>query len=297
MLNLNDMLIFSQVANTGGISSAAEQLEMPKSRVSRRMAALETELGIRLLERNTRSVRLTEAGGIFLQHCQRVAEEASSAIESINHLTETPRGHLRVSASVTIGQHLLARHIPEFTDRYPQVDVELQLNNRRVDLIAEGFDVAIRVGALDDSTLVSRLLGHGHAQLYASPIYLEKHGSPVRVSSLKNHALLCRTPSDKHNKITLIGPGNRQADTEFTSVVKTNDLTTLRQIACNGGGIALLPGYLADACTSENTLIEVLPNWHTESFNVYALYPSHRSITLKVRVWIDFLRSKLREPQ
>ena len=127
MIDLNDMLIFAKVAETQGISPAARALHMPKSRVSRRMAALETALGARLLERTTRSVRLTEVGNIYYQHCQRIVEEADSARESVNQVFDTPRGHLRISTSVAIGQNLIASYLGEFVQLYPEIDIEINV--------------------------------------------------------------------------------------------------------------------------------------------------------------------------
>ena len=133
MIDLNDMLIFSKVAEVQGISPAARALRMPKSKVSRRMVALENELGVRLLERSTRAVHLTEVGEIYFQHCKRIVEEANSARESVHQMLNAPRGHLRISTSVTIGQFLLAPHLGEFMATYPEVELEVDLNNRRVD--------------------------------------------------------------------------------------------------------------------------------------------------------------------
>lgn len=293
MIDLNDLVIFSKVAETNGITPAARLLNMPKSRVSRRMVALETALGVSLIERSTRSVRLTEAGEIFFRHCKRITEEADSAVDSVNRLIEAPRGHLRVSASVTIGQHLLAPHACEFMHTYPDIDLELQLTDRRVDLIAEGFDVVIRVGELTDSTLVSRKLGSSCARLYAAPEYIERFRTPARVTDLQKHELLCRSGAESSGRLTLIGPKNKTIDVEFKSSIYTGDLTTVRQVACDGGGIALLPEYLAKPKVCEQSLINVLPKWQTEAFNIYALYPSHRGITLKARTWIDFVKGKI----
>lgn len=293
MFDLNDVLIFSKVAETNGISSAARQLGMPKSRVSRRMAALEAELDVRLLERNTRSVRLTEAGDLFLQHSQRIIEEAIGALESVNYLTEKPRGNLRVSASVTVGQHLLSHFIAEFRQLYPEIDLELHLTDRRVDLISEGFDVVIRVGDLEDSTLISRRIGSGYAKFYTSPKYLASINIPTRVIDLQKLSLLTRSESGVPVSVLLIGPRNKKIEATLKSDVVTGDLSTLRQMASDGGGIALLPEYLVRTELRQNTLVEVLPNWRTESFNFYALFPSHRGMALKARVWIDFVESKL----
>ena len=193
MNDLNDMVIFAKVAELQGISPAARALRMPKSKVSRRMAALEDELGVRLLERSTRAVHLTEVGEIYFQHCKRIVEEADSARESVTQMLEVPRGHLRINASVAIGQHLLTPFLGEFMALYPEIELEVQLENRRVNLIREGYDVVVRLGNLEDSALISKPLGEDHLILVASASYLKEMGTPQRVSDLKNHRcrLLC----------------------------------------------------------------------------------------------------------
>lgn len=293
MNDLNDMLIFAKVADMQGISPAARELKIPKSKVSRHMAALEDELGVRLLERSTRSVHLTEVGEIYAQHCRRIVEEAHSARESVNRALEAPRGHLYISASVTIGQHLLAPYISEFIRTYPEIEIELELTNRRVDVIAEGFDLVVRVGVLEDSTLISRRLGTGYAGLFASPKYLKHAGCPRRVNDLENHDLLHMNETASSAELTLIGPKAREQSVSVKPIATANDLTLIRQIAVDGGGIALLPDYLGRPLEKTKYLQRVLPTWRTRSFNYYALYPSHRGITLKTRAWLDFLISKL----
>lgn len=293
MSDLNDMVIFSKVAETQGISPAARELKMPKSKVSRRMAALEDELGVRLLERSTRSVHLTEVGEIYAQHCKRIVEEAHSAQESVARALEAPRGHLRISASVTIGQHLLAPYVAEFIQLYPEIELELDLNNRRVDVIAEGFDLVVRVGALDDSTLVSRRLTTGYAKLFASPEYLQRAGIPRRLNGLEKHDFLCTTLATVTNQLTLVGPKEQQHTIPIKPITTTNDLTVLRQITIDGGGVALLPEYMGKPLVKTNRLHSVLPSWRSLPFHFYALYPSHRGITLKTRAWLDFLVTRL----
>lgn len=293
MNDLNDMAIFSKVAELGGISAAARAMHMPKSRVSRRVAAVEDELGVRLLERTTRSVRLTEVGGIYYQHCKRIVEEARCARESVNQMLDSPRGHLRISASVTIGQHLLAPHIGEFIANYPEVEIELNLNNRRVDIITEGYDLVVRVGDLEDSTLVSKRLGTDHAMLFASPDYLQRCGTPRQVDELQKHRCLVMSDSARPDQWTLTGPKKNIKTISVKPYATANDLTTLRQIAIDGGGIVLLPGYLGRPALRSKHLWRVLPKWHTPPFSYYALYPSHRGATLKIRAWLDFFADKL----
>ncbi len=293
-IDLNDMLVFAKVAEKGGISAAARELQQPKSRVSRRMAALESSLGVRLLERTSRAVNLTEAGNIYYQHCKRVQEEASSATESINQMLDTPRGHLRITASVTFGQYFLAPHIAEFIEKYPQISLDLNLNNRRVDLITEGFDVALRVGKLNDSSLISKHLGGSHAQLFAAPQYLDTQSRIDKLEDLENHQLLYMSDSDTGNHWTLQNQAGQQKQIAVYPKIRINDLTTLQAVAENGGGIAWIPSYLAHDALENERLTCVLPEWTSPHFNFYAIFPSRQGATQKVRAWIDFISEKMK---
>ena len=294
MSDLNDLLIFSKVAELQGISPAARALRMPKSKVSRRMAALENDLGIRLLERSTRSVRLTEVGEVYVQYCRRIAEEVASARESVHQMLAAPRGLLRISTSVTTGQQLLAPHVGEFMAKYPEVELEINLSNRRVDVIAEGYDLVVRVGELQDSTLVSKRLYTDELALFASTDYLERLGTPVQPSDLSKHRLLVMGDASKPEQWTLVGPKNRVKTVAVQPTATVNDLSMIRQIALDGGGIALLPGYLSEPAENSARFRRILPAWRTPPFSYYALYPSHRGITLKARVWLDFIANKLK---
>ncbi len=293
MQNLNNMLIFAKVAELGGISSAARALHMPKSTVSRRLSQLESELGIRLLQRTTRAVHLTEAGRIYFQHCRRVAEEVHNASASVSSMLEKPRGILRIGASVTMGQQLVAPLIGEFINRYPDVQIELNLTNRRVDLIAEGYDMVIRVGHLDDSSLISKHLGSAFGKLYASPDYLQQQGVPVEVTDLLSHRLLIMSDTISPHQWTLVNSDNHQETIAFQAFATVNDFAVIKRLAVDGVGIAKMPDYLAVNELRQGLLQEVLTDWRTPAFSYYAVYPSRRGVPLKVRAWLDFLLEKL----
>lgn len=289
MIDLNDMLIFAKVAELQGISPAARALNIPKSKVSRRMVMLEEALGTRLLERSTRAVHITEAGNIYLQHCKRVAEEASNALESVQQLSDTPKGLLRISASVTCGQHLIAPYLGAFTQRYPDIEIEMDLNNRRVDMISEGFDLVMRVGQLDDSNLVSKSLGHSRALLCASPSYLDKHGEPLSLEDLQQHRKLVMTDSSRAYRWVFENDMGSLKVVEITPNFSVNDLTTMRTVIVDGGGIGSLPDYLASDSIENGSLKILLPQWRSPIIPYYVMYPSHQGITRKARCWIDFM--------
>ncbi|MBN3561052.1 LysR family transcriptional regulator [Aliamphritea spongicola] len=293
MPDINDMLIFAKVAELQGISPAARALNLPKSKVSRRMAMLEASLGARLLERTTRAVHLTEAGRIYYQHCKQINEAVENAEHAVQQLSETPRGQLRISASVTTGQKLIAPHLSEFAELYPLVNIDLDLSNRRVDVVSEGFDLVVRVGKLEDSNLISRKLGGGSAGLFAAPDYLKKHGTPADPEALHEHRILVM--SDASNVLNWRLQNNRgEAHTlNVTPSMKINDMTTLTTVVAGGAGIACLPAYLVHEQVASGQLCRVLPDWHTPEINLYILYPSQRGLTHKARLWMDFYISKL----
>ncbi|MFL0810511.1 MAG: LysR family transcriptional regulator [Agarilytica sp.] len=295
MVDLNDMVIFAKVAELHGISPAARALKMPKSKVSRRMAALENELEVRLLERSTRSMHVTEAGNLYLQHCRRVVEEVSSAQESINNLSDSPRGHLRIGTSTAIGQYLIAPHLGEFMQQYPEIDTAMDLNNRRVDLISEGFDLVVRVGKLSDSNLVSKRLGSARAGLYAAPSYIKSHDKINRLEELQDHNTLVMSDAN-HSTQWLFEDGKGNSESiAITPMVSINDFHALRNIAAGGGGIANIPHYLVEDLVSNGQLLHILPEWQSPEIHYYVLYPSQLGLTRKARVWIDFITEKLRQ--
>ena len=292
MHNLNDMIIFARVAETQVISEAARLLAIPKSKVSRRMALLEEQLDVRLFERSPKGIRLTEAGNIFYRHCIRVAEEAKNAQESLAQLAEKPRGLLKISASISMGQQLLVPRLADFLRRYPEIDLELMLENRRVDLIAEGYDLAIRIGELEDSNLVSKKLQQSNMKLFASPEYLalsEKRGAALnQISDLEQHKMLTMAIYPGISRISLCGPGG-DVELEPKERVRINDLSSIRQLAIDGMGVALIPTYMVNDALNVGQLLPVLPDWGTPPVSYYLLYPSRRSMTPKLRAMIDFI--------
>ena len=298
MNDLNDLAIFAKVAELKGISSAARALRMQKSTVSRRMAALETELGVRLLERSTRAVRLTEVGAIYLRHCNRIVEEAASARESVTRMLEAPRGTLRVSASIAIGQYLLAPHLAGFIATYPEIRLDVQLDNRRVDLIREGYDVVVRVGQLSDSTLISKPLGEDHAILVAAQNYVEHHGIPEKPDDLKGHRFLAMASTPQFDQWELIGPKEQRKSIPIGTHAVLNDLTMIRRLALDGCGIARLPRYLCnDDLEKAAGLVRILPRWRSGTFSYCALYPSRTGATLKLRAFLDYFADALNASQ
>ncbi|MCL9782407.1 LysR substrate-binding domain-containing protein [Vibrio sp. S4M6] len=294
--DLNDIVIFAKVAELNGISSAARALNMPKSRVSRRMKALEESLGVRLIERTTRAISLTEIGSMYFLHCKRVIAELGNAHAFISSMTESPRGMLKVSVSVSIGQNLLIPFLGEFMAQYPNIRLDLKLENRRVDLIGEGYDVAIRLGKLEDSTLVCKKLGESHSVLVASSDYLRVMGTPQNFSELKNHRFLVMGDAIHSERWEMLDDDGNQETVVTNLHAIVNDLTAIRQLAIDGGGIARIPQYMLtddDICSGK--LRRILNDWRSPNYSFQAIYPSHHSMTLKLRAFLNFFAEKLKQ--
>jgi len=275
----------------GGFTAAAAATQLPKSNISRRIASLEKRLGVRLLERTTRTVHVTEIGNIYYQHCRRMLDEADYADLCVERSIEMPRGTLRVSASVTTGQHLLAPLVAEFIAQNSEVQLELVLANRQVDVVDEGFDLVIRIGALPDSSLVARSLGHCGLFLYAGAEYLKARGTPQKPEDLQNHDCLVMSEGRTNNQWTL-STGDITKQVSLSPRASVNDFYTLRRMAADGAGITILPSYLHSG-EYEKRLVRVLDDWAAPSVDFHAVFPSHRGATPKVRAFLDFLIVRL----
>lgn len=293
MIDLNDMRLFAKVAELNGISPAARALNIPKSRVSRRIAALEVALEARLLERTTRAIQLTEMGDIFFQHCKRIVEESENAVASMNQMIEAPRGLLRISVSVSVGQYLIAPFLGEFLKLYPDIEVQLDLNNRRVDLITEGYDLVVRVGDLEDSSLMSRKIFNARGHLCASPDYINTHGQPSIPAHLRHHKKLVMSSSNSTTLWVLENTAGELQSVNIEPRGSINDFTMLRALIEGDAGIALIPEYMIRASLAEKRLVRILPDWRSPLISYYILYPSRRGLTKKSNAFIEFFTQKL----
>jgi len=289
--DLNELAVFTYVVEHGGFTAAAEATQLPKSNISRRIASLEKRLGVRLLERTTRKVHVTEIGDIYYRHCRRMLDEADDADLYVEQAMESPRGTLRVSATVNVGQHLIAPMTAEFMARYPEVQFELVWTNRLIDVIDEGFDLTIRIGALQDSSLVARGLGQWSLIPYASAEYLEARGLPQKPEDLRDHDCLVMSDMRGSNQWTL-SAGNITEQVVINPRASVNDFDTLRRMVADGGGIAILPSYMHFG-DYHNRLVRVLGDWTGRLTELHAIFPSRRGATPKVRAFLDFLVVRL----
>jgi LysR family transcriptional regulator AphB len=285
--DINDLLVFLSVVEADSFTGAAKRLGIPKANVSRKVSRLEQKLGVTLLERSTRSQRLTEVGTRFLTHCKRIREEIDLADAAVSEILHSYKGTIRIGTSVTIGQQIIKPVLSSFLRQYPEINVDLSLVNRQVDLIEEGFDLLIRVGDLDDSRLIGRRLGSAQRKLYASPRYLMTHQAPQNAKELSNHQLLLMRMLSNDNKIELISEKSKEK-IRLNPRLIVDDFSVIKQAAIDGEGITLLPSYMCDKEINNGELINVLPKWGMSDVDIFALYPKHRSKIPKVRAFLNF---------
>lgn len=292
MLDLDAVSVFAQVVESGSFAAAARDLGLSRSSVSKQVGRLEEELGARLLNRTTRRVSLTEAGRTFYRGGLDALAAAEAAQAAVSRLTQAPRGRLRVSAPVSFSVRHLAPLVAGFLARYPEITLDLALSDRRVDLVEEGFDLAIRIGVLDDSSLIARKLAPSPLLLCAAPAYLAQRGTPGEPADLAGHDCLLYSHEEGAVRWRFHGPaGERRV--RVTGRLRADNGDLLRRAARDGAGIALLPRFIAGADIDAGALTRLLPQWDCPSASaVYAVYPS-RQISPKVRVWIDHLAAQL----
>ncbi|MFC1665560.1 LysR substrate-binding domain-containing protein [Pseudomonadota bacterium] len=292
METLTDMGIFAKVVETQGFSSAAKTLNMSKSNVSRRIALLEDRLGIRLLQRTTRKLGLTDSGRVYYQHCTRVLAEMEQAENAINSMRSAPRGLLKVSLPETFGRSFVLPLLPEFMRRFPEVRIKLAITNRMVDLIEEGFDVAIRKGEIDDGSLIAVQLGQSQQHLYASTGYLEQNGEPKHPDDLKNHFCLSVEEQNGHSRIKLFSDHQSSLISVVPRMV-VNDHGMIHQLVRDGMGISLVPGFLCNEDLHTGRLVRILGNWVGPSVKFNAVYPCYKGVAPNTKAFLDFIKDKL----
>jgi len=293
MFDLADLRAFARIADLGSLSAAARALGMPKSSASRSLARLEAAAGAALIERSTRHLRLTDAGRLLQRHARRILDDVGEAENALTGLIGVPRGTLRVSVGFTFAVGPLAPMLPEFLTRYPEVRVALSIDNRNIDLLAEEFDVAIRIGPLRDSDLIARRLTTVALWTCASPAYLTARGTPATVDDLRLHELIARV--DRKATWRFRAPGGVLHEIEVVPGTVIPEPAVLRTVLVGGAGIGRLPNFYAADAIADGTLIRLLPEYQDDSVDVHALYPSHRSLSAKVRVFIDALAEQLNQ--
>lgn len=288
MLDINDMLIFAQVVKARSFSGAAQRLGQSRSRVSKAVARLETALGVVLLHRSTRRLGLTEVGEAYFEHCERIVDELALADNTVHRLYQAPRGTLKVSASVAFGTLHVAPALPRFMAQFPELKVDMTINDRLVDLVDEGYDLALRITPAPDDHLVARRLAPIRRKVCGSPDYLAWHGLPRRPEDLKHHNCLDYTHMSTQGEWRLKGPDGDMA-IPVSGSLRINDDEALSQAVVGGLGLALLPTFIIGRELQAGRLIEVLPGYVPVERFLYAVHWPNRHLPPKVRVFIDYL--------
>jgi len=291
MEDLKRMAIFTYVVEAGSFSAAAKRLGIAKSAVSKHISLLEQHVGVRLLNRTTRSLSLTEVGENYYQSCARIVEIADDARRSTSSLQDEPVGTLRI-ACPTSGVKQITGLVHQFLQIYPDLKIDLLLNDHVVDMVQESIDVAIRIGWLPDSSLRARKLNNVERQICASPAYLKKNGTPLNLRDLTAHEWIILTlmPTPFHETFTY---KNKVETIEVKGRIKTNNASAIRQLVLEGAGISTLSDFLVEEDIKQGRLIRVLPDYQIDDAGIYAVYQDQNYQLAKVRIFIDFLAAHM----
>ncbi|MBF0374852.1 MAG: LysR family transcriptional regulator [Alphaproteobacteria bacterium] len=291
MDRLTSMEVFARVVEAHGFSAAARELGISKSAVSKIVAQTEERLGARLLNRTTRRLSPTAAGTAFYERCLRVMAEAEEAELAVTSLQAEPRGVLKLNAPMSFGILHLAPALPDFMARFPDVTVDLTLNDRMVDLVDEGFDLAVRIARLTDSSLVARRLAPSRRVWCASPEYFGRHGTPARPADLAGHDCLIYTYTTSGDEWRWRGPAG-EGSVRLKGSLRANNGQVLHAALLAGRGIAPMPTFMVGPDLRAGRLQAVLTEYEEEGASVHAVWPSARLVSTKVRVFVDFLATR-----
>ncbi|WP_017221461.1 LysR family transcriptional regulator [Moritella dasanensis] len=293
---LNGMVIFVEVVNTGSFTLAAQSSGHSTSYISKEINKLESRLGVRLMHRTTRSLRLTPEGEIYFLQCQQIMSDAEQAEETLNGRQLEPKGTLRVSCPTSFGNSRMQTIFSQFLNLYPQVNLELDLDNRKVDMVTEGFDVLIRGSAqLDDSTFISKRIFNSYGVTIASPDYLQQHGTPQVLADLAQHKIISYSNLKQPNTWSLKHSSGQQHQIQVESRVLTNSSEMELSLCLAGHGITRMPRFNLGDEIETGKLIELFNDYQHQEINVYLIYPSRKYVSSKVRHFIDFVTAELSE--
>lgn len=290
-----EMLTFAAVVDSGSFVRAADALSLSKAAVSRHVSDLESRLGVRLLHRTTRKLSLTGEGEVFHARCKELLSGLDEAEAEVSVRTGEATGHLKVNVPVSFGLMHLARLWADFLALHPKVTLDVTLTDRVVDLVEEGWDLAVRIASLPSSSLVSRRLTSTRTVLCATPAYLQAHGVPAHPADLAGHAIIAYSLQATGDTWEFNGPQGR-VTVKVTPRMHTNSGDTCRAVALRHHGIILQPAFLVGQDLLSGALVEVLPEYRSAEFGVYAVYPTRKNVTPRVRVLIDFLVEAFRTP-
>lgn len=288
MDKLAEMQVFVAAIRCGSFSAAGRELNLSPSAVSKLVTRLESRLGVRLLNRTTRTLSPTEAGQQFYHRCLEIIADVEDAEDALSDFGQIPKGKLRINTTQGFAKHQLLPVLTEFQQRYPQLELELQLTGQAVDLIAERVDLAIRLGVLEDTSLIARRLGESRRLVCASPTYLERHGIPRRPVDLRGHNCLRLSTSQAFNRWRFRTPAGDElieADGSFV----TDNIDALYDYALLGGGVARLSSFMAKQAIDDGRLAVLLEEYETDRQQVHLLYAHRKHLPGKIKVFVDFL--------
>jgi DNA-binding transcriptional LysR family regulator len=291
-MDLNDILVFTKVVETRSFTGAAELLGLPKSTVSRKLAQLEERLGVRLVQRTTRKLALTDIGQAYYERCAQIVADVASAEQLVTDMQSTPRGRVRITAPVDLSMRYLGAICARFIASHPDVNVELDASDRIVDLIEEGFDLAVRFGALTESTLIARRLCRLESLLVATPSYLERRGTPATVEDLEEHARVLFTPTPRVQSWPLV-LGDAMYEFGRPAFFASNNVGAVHDAVLAGAGIAVLSEFMVADDIAAGRLVPVLPDWRIRSVDVHAVYPARQNLPPRLSLFVEHLAKAL----
>jgi DNA-binding transcriptional LysR family regulator len=290
MHDLNDVQFFAAVVENQGFSAAARNLNLPKSSVSRRIASLEARLGVRLIERSTRSLRLTEVGVSFYERCRAILADLDAAEREVAVQRGEPVGLVRMSCPTGLAQFVLAKILPDFLARYPKIRLQVLATNRAIDLVDDNIDIAIRARMRTaNEAVMMRMLYKSELIFVASPAFASGQQNAIRIDTLPSLPILSFLEDSRRPIWALSGPNGATTTVTFDPILRTSDFTILLRAAAAGLGVALLPAEVAEDDIRAKRLIRVLPDWHSEEVSVHLVFATNRGIVPAVRVLIDYL--------
>ncbi|HYD96978.1 MAG TPA: LysR family transcriptional regulator [Noviherbaspirillum sp.] len=288
MDTLTSMKVFTAVVDTGSFAAAADRLDMSRAMTSKYVAHLEEHLGTRLLQRTTRRLTLTESGSAYYERCVQILADISEAEEGALHLNENPRGTLRVTMPVSFGILHMGPVVSEYMKQYPEVKVDILLTDRRVDLLEEGLDLAIRIGALTESGLVAKKLASDRVVICGAPDYFKQYGTPRTPADLAHHNCLLYTYAAAGDEWKLTGPGGVHV-VKVSGSLRASNGDMVRLAALGGVGLIRQPTFLCAGDLRDGRLVEVLREYRADELGIYAVYPSRKHLPAKVRSFVDFV--------
>lgn len=287
-LDLNAMAVFARVVELESFTAAAEALGLSKSMVSRQISDLEDALKVRLLNRTTRKLSVTEAGAVVYERAARIVSEANEAARDANCIEGAVRGRLRINAPMSFGITELGPVMPKFLARYPELSVELALNDRQVDLMEEGFDVSMRISKLNDSSLIARQLAPVRRTIVGTPDYFKAHGVPRHPHDLKDHKFVLYSLRPKPEQLEFRDPGGKLFTVDVQGSFLCNNADAMQGIINAGQALCVAPMFLCAEALRRGDLVSALDEWETEPLTLHVIYPHTRHLSAKVRAFVDF---------